>query len=219
MTLKQQLDEFWNRFAQFGNPAVVKVIKTHIKGMVDRGIAELALKPGSTAPDFSLPNALGRPVALADLLAKGPVVLAFYRGAWCPFCDMQLHAYQQILPQIQALGATLVAVSPQDADHSLSQAEKLALQFEVLTDKGNTIASQYGLVFSVEQPVRDVYHQLGFPLPAFNADDTWSLPVPGVFIIDPSGAIRLSWADADFTHRMEPAELLAGLKRVVAQAA
>jgi TolB-like protein/peroxiredoxin len=210
VTLKHELDSFMSTFMHSGPPQIVDAIVEHIDDMVADGIAENALKAG-TAPNFKLPNPFGELVELSTLLQQGPVVVAFYRGEWCPFGNMQLHAYQKILPEIKQLGAALVAISPQDADHSLSMAEWQGLEFHVLTDSGNAVARQYGLVFSVEQPVREVYMQLGFSLPTYNGDNSWELPVPGVFIVNRSGVISLAHADADFTHRMEPAAILEGL--------
>jgi peroxiredoxin len=210
--LKQQLDDFFSQLEQQAPPEVVTTIKNSINGLVNSGLAQEALKEGQKAPHFTLPNPLGQQVELSHLLQKGPVVVTFYRGEWCPFCNVQLHAYQQILPQIKELGATLVAISPQDADHSLSMSEKHALEFHVLSDAGNVVARQYGLVFKMDEPMRAISVQIGANLPTFNGDDSWELPMPGTFIIDQDGIIQLAHVDADFTHRLEPTSLLNALK-------
>ena len=210
--LKQQLDGFFRQLEQQAPPEVVTTIKNSINGLVNSGLTQKALKEGQKAPNFTLPNPLGQQVELSQLLQEGPVVVTFYRGEWCPFCNVQLHAYQQILPQIKALGATLVAISPQNADHSLSMSDKHALEFHVLSDAGNEVARQYGLVFTLDEPMRAISVQSGSDLSTFNGRDSWELPIAGTFIIDQDGMIQLAYVDADFTHRLEPISLLNGLK-------
>jgi peroxiredoxin len=123
-----------------------------------------------------------------------------------------LQAYQQALPDIQALGASLVAVSPQEPDSSLSTAEKNDLRFEVLSDVGNQVARRYGLVFRVDEAVRSVMKGFGIDLAHYNGDESWELPVPGTFVIAPDGSIRLAYVDADYTRRLEPREILNALR-------
>jgi peroxiredoxin len=170
-----------------------------------------ALGVGATAPDFSLPDAHGAQVQLRGLLARGPVVLAFYRGAWCPYCNLQLRTYQKALPQIAARGATLVAVSPQLPDGSLTMAEKNELTFPVLSDVGNVVARQYGLVFAIDDETREKYLAMQIDLERSNGDNRWELPMPGTFVIDQSGVIRLAFVTPDYTQRLEPAEIVAAL--------
>ena len=209
--LAQRIAAFQTQFATQAPPEALAAIQQDIAAMVQAKLAAHALTPGASAPEFTLPDALGEPVALSTLLAQGPIALVFYRGEWCPYCNLALHAYQQILPQISALGATLVAVSPQTPDHSLALTEKHALAFPVLSDAGNHVARQYGLVFSVAPSLRPVLQSLGIDLPTYNSDDSWELPVPAVFIITQDGVIQYTSVDADFTHRLEPNDLLAAL--------
>ncbi|GCE28597.1 alkyl hydroperoxide reductase [Dictyobacter alpinus] len=211
-TLEQQINEFKSQMARQAPAEVRSRIDGLIDDLVKSGMAKSGLKVGQKAPEFTLPNPLGEQIELARLLKEGPVVVTFYRGEWCPYCNLQLHAYQQIMPQIKELGATLVAISPQTADHSLSMTEKHALTFHVLSDAGNAIARQYGLVYSLNEQIRPLFTQIGSDLPTFNADNSWELPMPGTFIIDQDGTIRLAQIDADFTHRLEPASILDGLR-------
>ncbi len=175
------------------------------------GIAGSSLGVGAKAPDFDLPDATGTKVSLSTLLAKGPVVLAFYRGGWCPYCSTELRALQAKLPEIEAAGATLVAVSPQTPDASLSTAEKLDLAFPVLSDGGNQVAESFGLVFTLPEALRDVYAGFGLDLPAANGDDTFTLPIPATYVIGVDGTIAWRFADADYTKRAEPDDVLAAL--------
>jgi peroxiredoxin len=141
------------------------------------------------------------------------VLLTFYRGDWCPYCTLQLRAYQAILPQIRELGAGLVAISPQTPDNSLSTAEKKGLTFPVLSDAGNEVARQYGLVFSLSETLRTV----SADLTSYNGDDSWELPMPGTFVIAPDGTVRLAFVDADWTRRLEPAAILDTLRRLASR--
>jgi peroxiredoxin len=171
-----------------------------------------ALGVGAIAPLFALPDARGGELALADLLARGPVVLVFYRGAWCPYCNLQLAAYQGALAEIHAAGAELVAVSPQTPDQSLSLAEQRDLAFPVLSDAGNRVANDYGLVFtSAEEPVATL-RELGVELSAFNGDDSNTLPAPSTFVIGQDGRIRFASVTGDYRWRVGPEEVLAVLR-------
>jgi len=121
---------------------------------------------------------------------------------------------QRALPEIEALGATLVTVSPQLPDNSLSTAEKLDLTFEVLSDEGNMVARDFGLVFTLPAEMRSIYQDFGIDLPAANGDESFELPVPATYVIDRSGIIRLAFVDIDYTKRLDPEEILAALKKL-----
>jgi peroxiredoxin len=190
--------------------AVLATFGRAIEALVRSGIAASSLHEGALAPDFTLPNVDGRPVTLSALLAEGPVVLTFYRGEWCPYCNLQLRAFQAILPEIRELDATLVAVSPQTPDNSLATAEKKGLTFPVLSDAGNQVARRYGLVFSLSETLRVVNPDLR----AYNGDDSWELPMPGTFVIAPHGTAQLAFVDADWTKRLEPSAILDALRRL-----
>ena len=126
-----------------------------------------------------MPNANGKTVRLDDLLQHGPVVVAFYRGGWCPYCNLELRALQKTLPEIEKHGAQLVAISPQTPDSSLSTQQKDELQFQVLSDKHNAVARQFGLVFTLPEEIRTIYKGFGHDLAARNGDDSFELTVPG----------------------------------------
>ncbi|WP_346292230.1 peroxiredoxin-like family protein [Sphaerothrix gracilis] len=175
-------------------------------------IADNSLKAGDRVPNFSLPNAVGQTVSIQDLLQTGPVVISFYRGSWCPYCNLELKALQQALPEIEAQGASLVAISPQTPDSSLPTAEKHDLSFEVLSDVGNQVAREFGLVFALPAYLRPIYENFGIDLPAHNGDETFELPVPATYVVRTDGTIVQAYINVDYTQRQDPAEIVAGLK-------
>jgi len=171
-----------------------------------------ALGVGATAPLFVLPDARGGEVALDAVLARGPVVLVFYRGGWCPYCNLQLAAFQGALAEIRAAGAELVAVSPQTPDQSLSLAEQHDLAFPVLSDAGNRVAREYGLVFTSGAAATETMNELGVELSSFNGDETNTLPAASTFVIGQDGRIRFASVTGDYRWRVGPDEVLAALR-------
>ena len=167
---------------------------------------------GDRATGVALPDARGGEVALDDLLIDGPVVLVFYRGAWCPYCNLQLAAFQSALADIRATGAALVAVSPQTPDQSLRFAEQKALEFPVLSDAGNAVARRYGLVFTQSEAATATSRELGIELSDFNGDDSNTLPAASTFVIGQDGAIRFASISGDYRWRVGPEEVLAALR-------
>lgn len=149
---------------------------------------------------------------LDELLLQGPVVLTFYRGAWCPYCNLQLRAYQAILPQVAAWGARLVAISPQRPDNSLGTAEKNALTFDVLSDAGNEVARRYGLVYALPGELRDALRANDKALSTINGDESWELPVPATYVIGEDGRVLLASLHVDYRTRLEPEAMLAALR-------
>lgn len=174
----------------------------------------LKLKAGDKAPNFSLPNAIGNAVSLSDLLTKGKVVLTFYRGTWCPYCNLQLAHYQQSLSEIHTAGAQLVAVSPQTPDNSLNIKEKNNLNFEVLSDIGNVIARKYTTVFKNADAPLNLMKELGIDFEAHYADDSKELPIPAVFIIEKDGVISFAkTTGGDYRNRVEVSEIINALNK------
>jgi peroxiredoxin len=212
--LQQQIDEFIAEGASWLPTDLLQDLLRPIGQLVTSGAAENALKEGAQAPDFMLPDARGNMVRLSHLLEQGPVVITFYRGQWCPYCHLALRAYQRALPQLQAGRATLVAISPQTPDHSKALAEKLELTFALLSDRGNEVAREYGLVFTIDKAVRRAHLRVGADLPAFNGTDAWDLPMAGTFLIDRSETVRLAFVDPDFTRRLDPSVIVARLNEL-----
>ncbi|MBI5060566.1 AhpC/TSA family protein [candidate division KSB1 bacterium] len=177
------------------------------------GVVESSLKVGVTAPDFELPNAASKPIRLSELLRTGPVVLTWYRGGWCPYCNITLHDLQVALPEIQKAGGTLVAVSPEIPDSSLSTLEKHALQFEVLSDAGNAVGRAYGIIYKIPSSIVDQYRGR-LDIPAYNHDKSWELPLAATYIIDRNRIIRWAFVDADYRRRAQPSDIVAELKNL-----
>ena len=194
-------------------------IPAEIRGIMQRagqelaesGLADRALTVGAQAPRFNLLTASGQTLALDDLLTDGPVVLTFYRGAWCPYCNIALRSLQKHHEAITARGARLVAVSPQIPDESLTLTEKHDLAFDVLSDIGSDTAKQYGLAFDLPDDLAAVYAKLGFDLQRVNDGHPRTLPLPATYVIDRDGVIRWSFVNTDYTTRAEPADVLAAL--------
>lgn len=202
-----------NQGSRANRPAeALRTMDAATEALQGSGLAERAIPVGATAPDFTLPDAKGGEVTLSSVLTEGPMVLSFYRGGWCPYCSIELRTLQSRLPEITEAGGTLVAVSPQTPDNSLSTAEKLELAFPVLSDAGNMVARTYGLVFSLPEDLRALYSSWGLDLPAANGDDTFELPLPATFVIGTDGKVAWRFADADYTKRAEPDEVIEALR-------
>lgn len=214
MSLSKQAQELTHAFIASQSIDVQKDIATFFDELLSSDIAKNALKTGDQATDFTLSNAVGKTVSLKDYLKKGPVVLSFYRGGWCPFCNLEFTALHNILPQIKALGATLIGISPETPDTSLSTIEKHQLKFEVLSDEGNEISAQYGLVMSVSEKMRPHYFKWGFDLPTLNGDETYELPLPATYIIGTDGIITADYINKDYTQRMEPEDIIIALENM-----
>jgi len=212
--LQQQIDEFIAEGASWLPAGLLQDLLSPIGQLINSGAAGRAFKEGEQAPDFTLPDSRGNVVTLSQLLTQGPVVMTFFRGQWCPYCHLQLRAYQEALSHIQARGASLVAISPQTPYHSRALAEKLELTFALLSDMGNQVARQFGLVFTIAEAVRGAHKQVCADLPAFNGTDSWDLPMAGTFLIDQSGTARMAFVDPDFTRRLDPSVIIARLNEL-----
>jgi peroxiredoxin len=175
-------------------------------------ILEKILTLGDTIPYFSLPNATGEIVNMRELLAQGPVVIAFYRGGWCPYCNLELRALQQALASIQGTGATLVAISPETPDNSLTTQEKNELEFQVLSDRDNQVAREFGLVFRLPASLLPIYEDFGIDLIAHNGNNHFELPIPATYVVRQDGTVKYAFANVDYTKRAEPSEIVNALQ-------
>jgi peroxiredoxin len=210
-SLNAELRTFYEARQQQIPAEIRQIMQRASQELADSGQADRALTVGAQAPRFNLPSATGQTLALDDLLNDGPVVLTFYRGAWCPYCNIALRSLQQHHEAITARGARLVAVSPQIPDESLTLTEKHDLAFDVLSDIGSDTAKQYGLAFDLPDDLAAVYDKLGFDLQRVNDGHPRTLPLPATYVIDRTGAIRWAFVDTDYTTRAEPADIIATL--------
>ncbi|MCH3881300.1 MULTISPECIES: peroxiredoxin-like family protein [Tenacibaculum] len=190
-----------------------KIYADGITSVANSGVLDSALKVGDKAHNFTLKNALNESVSLYDELKNGPVILTWYRGGWCPYCNITLHALQEKLPEFKQEGATLLALTPELPDNSLSTSEKNNLEFTVLSDLGNTIGKEYGVVFTLTDDVATIYNA-GFGLNNVNGDTSNELPLAATYVIDTNGIIKYAFLDADYTKRAEPNEILSVLKKI-----
>ncbi len=219
MSLQAQLDAFKADF-EAGKPPyqvppeVIAIMHRATAELVASGAAQRALKAGDRAPAFTLPDADGTLVSSAQWLERGPLVVSFYRGVWCPYCNMELQALQAALPDYRAAGANLVALSPQTAANSRKSARQNGVEFPILSDLRNEVAAAFGLRFELPGYLVDLYKQLKNDLPTFNADPSWTLPMPARYVIAPSGEIVYAEVNPDYTRRPEPSDLLPALRSI-----
>lgn len=172
------------------------------------------LKAGNKAPNFSLKNAFGNNIELSQELEKGPVVLVFYRGAWCPYCNVHLHALKKALPEFEKFGAQVIAISPQSPDKSAEQVKKDGFPFQVLSDSNATVMKDYKLYFELPSDLMRVYKEHGLDIEEFNGEGRNGLPTPGAFIIDKAGVIRTMQAEVDYKSRMAPEDIIKALAQL-----
>lgn len=214
MSLKKTIDGFKSKAIPQIPEAIITAMQQSGDVLRASGLAGRALGTGDTAAEFTLPNATGKPVSLETLRQNGPVVISFYRGGWCPYCNLEFKALNDILGEIKALGASLVAVSPQLPDETLSTAEKSRLEFEVLSDVGSKVSDQYGLTFSLDAELRPIYKNWGADVAVINGDPDCKLPLPATYVIARDGRIADCFVEEDYTQRMEPADILNALRNL-----
>ena len=212
MSLEQELAAFKAEFSRTAPAGRAALYEAKIEELRADFASASAVGVDQAAPDFALPNAAGKSIVLKELLKSGPVILTFYRGGWCPYCNIQLRAYQSVLPQISASGARLVAISPQLPDNSLDTVNKNALTFDVLSDVRNEVARSYGLVYSLPEEIRAALRSNNKALPSINGDQSWELPVPATYVIARDQRVALAYIDVDYRKRLEPEALLTCLK-------
>ncbi|GAA1211945.1 peroxiredoxin-like family protein [Rhodoglobus aureus] len=212
MTLTQQLKDRADSSAATKSAEDSDTLSNSVRVVEAAGIINNALKVGDTAPDFELPDAAGNQVRLSELLKAGPVVIAFYRGAWCPYCNLELKALQEKLPEFRDAGAALIAISPQTPDESLSTEEKHNLEFPVLSDGELTAINGFGLLHPVDDRTKAFYEKSGYDLMKSNGATGWQLPLPATYVIKQDGTIAFAFVNADYKLRAEPADVIEVVK-------
>jgi peroxiredoxin len=176
------------------------------------GFLQHALAEGEQFPDFVLPSAEGRLVSLANLLERGPIIISFFRGEWCPFCQVMLTALTEALPEIEAAGASLAALTPETGGLPLTMKQRHNARFEVLSDIDCGVGLAAGIIFRMPKLYRVRLEAFGISLPERNGNASWFLPVPATFIVTQDGLIAWRFVDVDFTHRAEPADIIRAVR-------
>ena len=212
MSLKEQLSTLKAKSRSQLPVDIQKTMFADLEKLGASGLIEAAPKAGDKLKDFTLPNHLGKTRNLSELRKNGPVVVTFYRGGWCPYCNLELRAYQQVLPDIKAVGATLVAITPELRDESLTTSEKHKLEFEVLTDANSEYARDIGIVFTLSEELRPIYESFGIEVEKHNGKGQFDLPLAATFVVDVDGTIACAVVEADYTLRAEPSEVVKVLK-------
>jgi peroxiredoxin len=212
-SLRDRLLEIRAGIAEYVRPENQSVHDRVVEALRASGLAARILPVGARAPEFTLSDQDGRPVASADLLARGPLVVDFFRGRWCPFCMTELEAWRDAAARAASLGASIVAISPQQVRHNFFAADQHRLRFPVLSDPGNAVARAFGLVYEVPEEQKALYRRVFVNLEHLNgmSFDEWSLPLPANYVIGKDGTVLYAWASPDYKERAEPEEVLAVL--------
>ena len=212
LTIREQSDQLKAAAAEDLPSEILEVFDRSIQEFLERGIPADSIKAGDVLDQFTLDDATGTPVGLDQIVENGPAVIVFYRGGWCPYCNLALRTYQQeLLPHLGAWGARLVAISPQSPDDSLSTVEKAGLEFTVLSDPGSRLADRIGIAFEQADDVLAAQRQLGLDLTKVNAEDAVRLPRPTVLVVDQDRTVRFVDVQPDYTARTEVADIIAAL--------
>lgn len=219
MSLQDKLDAFKTQFKTQAPEAAFNAFAKSTQELIESGQAERAVKAGDVAPDFTLNDQDGKAVARADLLAKGPLVVSFYRGVWCPYCNIELKALEEAAGDIRARGASLVAVSMQGASDSRKSQRDNGLSFPILTDNAGELANQFGIRWSLQDYVIPFHAGFGVELPKIHGDGQWNLPMPARYVIDSDGTVAYAEVNPDYTRRPDPSDLFPVLDKLAATAA
>jgi peroxiredoxin len=214
MSLREALESL-AQSARARRPAdIQRVIDAAVASLEQSGIARSCLQVGEMAPDFDLESVDGRRVSLESVLRAGPAVLAFYRGGWCPYCNLALRALDLALPALRDQNATLLAISPQRTAAIRETSDKYGLKFALLSDPGNRVGRLFGLTYRMPDDLVAFYRDLGIDLPTANGTTTWELPLPATYVVGQDGAVAHAFIDVDYTRRAEPADIVAAVRRL-----
>jgi len=215
LPLQGKLDAFKSEFdTNLAPAAAVEALHRSTDELIASGAQNRALKAGDVAPAFTLPDADGNPISSEALLARGPLVITFYRGVWCPYCNFDLSALEQARADIEERGASLVAISQQTAPNSRKSQRQNGLGFPILGDHGGEIAAQFGVRWTLPEYLRVVQKALGADLTQFNGEDSWTLPMPARYVVAQDGTIAYAEVNADYTRRPEPSAIFPVLEQL-----
>jgi len=210
--LLEEIRQYQSEFRQKAPAEKQRLMAEATAELAASGIAK-GLGVGDTIPHFTLPDVSGKPVAIETLLEQGPVILTFYRGGWCPYCNLELRAYEREIERIRTLGATVVAISPETPDFAEQTADKNGLSFPVLSDVDLHVSRQFDLVFDLPDYLIEIYKASGLDVAKHNGNDDWQLPKPATFIIDEDGVIRFAEVPSDYTKRIDPEQIIQNLEQ------
>jgi peroxiredoxin len=210
-SLAKQIESLNNELSQQIPQEVSEVFEKSINDLKTQNIENKSIQIGDILTPFSLPNTKNQLIHSKDVLKKGKMILAFYRGSWCPYCNLELRALQNNIAKITDNNVSLLAVSPQSPDHNMALTEKHELTFEVLTDENNKLAKQLGISFKLQEFAIPTYQAIGINLEDFNQDDENTLPVPAVFVVDTDGVVIYKFVDTDYRNRLNIDELIQSL--------
>lgn len=213
MTLQSELDTFKSGWLERVGTETAALVQSDIDAL--QNLASRARKAGDQFPTLSLVRGDGQMVDLGAIFARGPAIVTFYRGGWCPYCNLELRAFQKLLPEIEKLGATLVAISPETPDNTMATAEKNGVAFSVLSDAKGALAQALGIQFELAPAIKALYQKFGHDLAARNDDPRWALPLPATYVVEAGGRIAAAFVDPDYRRRMEPEKALAALRMAV----
>jgi peroxiredoxin len=214
MSLQSDLQTFQSSWRERVGDEVANLVGAANDRLATNGLLTRIRKAGDRFPDVVLPDHTGRPVRIADRLAAGPLVISFYRGGWCPYCNLELRAYDGALELLRLAGGDLIAVSPERPDNVSVTIGKNDLRFPVLSDTDGRLADALGIRFDMEDEIVALYRKFGHDLPTHNGDGRWSLPVPATYVVNRDGVIALAHIDPDYRNRLEPQEAIALLRRL-----
>ena len=209
-TLSASLEGLSENLSTKVDKTIIQKFEKGIQELLASDITKKALKVGDKSPDFKLNKALNKPTKLSSILQDGPAILTWYRGGWCPYCNTHLNYFQKELSKFNKCGASLVALTPELPNKSLSTKEKNNLGFEVLTDYNNDVARQFGIVYTLNDELQDFYNTFN-KLETFNGVDTNELPIPATYVIDTDFSIKYAFVNPDYRKRAEPSEIISVL--------
>jgi peroxiredoxin len=216
MYLEKELKSLTKQFKQNASKEVQELFSLATQRLQAQKLSEQALKKGDIMPNDVLLDIYSKQVELYEYFKETDfVVLNFYRGGWCPYCNLELKAFQEIIPQLDEFNTKLIAISPEVPDLSLSTKEKNALEFEVLSDVQNKIAKKFGLVFALDERLRPIYKKLGIDLVTSNSDQSYEIPMPATYVVNKEYKVIYSFVNEDYTKRAEPLEILELIKNEV----
>jgi peroxiredoxin len=215
--VRKELQEFVEKSSRTQPRETQRIYEEGIEAIRKSGVLDTALKVGARAPDFELPDTLGKTFKLSELTAKGPVVLTWYRGGWCPYCNIALRGFHKALPEIQAAGGTLVAISPEIPQSAMNTVQKNQLGFPLLSDHQNKVARAFGIAYRVPDAVVETLKKSGRDLTRINGSDSGELPLAVTYVIDSDRVIRYAFLETNYRKRAEPVDVIAALKQLKAR--